>query len=71
MSIANISAQSTFAVGAVLNATFGSIVELILYYVALREGLRDLVLASLTGTLLGTMLFIPGSCLGCTHSSLV
>lgn len=30
MSIANISAQSNFAVGAVLNATFGSIVELIL-----------------------------------------
>lgn len=31
MSIANISAQSNFAVGAVLNATFGSVVELILY----------------------------------------
>eukprot|EP00039_Didymoeca_costata_P025075 m.12250 g.12250 ORF g.12250 m.12250 type:complete len:737 (-) comp4622_c0_seq2:734-2944(-) len=63
MAIANISAQSTFAVGAVLNATFGSIVELILYYVALKKGLRKLVKASLTGTLLGTMLFIPGLCM--------
>eukprot|EP00041_Stephanoeca_diplocostata_P027848 m.774968 g.774968 ORF g.774968 m.774968 type:complete len:922 (+) comp23258_c1_seq5:475-3240(+) len=63
MSIANISAQSTFAVGAVLNASFGSVVELILYYKALTKGLRVLVKASLTGTLLGTMLFIPGICM--------
>jgi len=60
MSIANISAQSNFAVGAVLNATFGSIVELILYYQALEKGLKVLVKASLTGTLLATMLFLPG-----------
>eukprot|EP00038_Savillea_parva_P018421 m.23605 g.23605 ORF g.23605 m.23605 type:complete len:783 (+) comp4088_c0_seq2:273-2621(+) len=60
MSIANISAQSNFAVGAVLNATFGSVVELIIYYQALQKGLKVLVKASLTGTLLATMLFLPG-----------
>lgn len=37
MAISSISAQSTFAVGAVLNATFGSIVELILYFTALTS----------------------------------
>ena len=72
MSIANISAQSSFAVGAILNATFGSIVELVLYYVSLKEGLSELVMASLTGTLLATMLFIPGICMvagGLKHST--
>eukprot|EP00040_Diaphanoeca_grandis_P040161 m.261439 g.261439 ORF g.261439 m.261439 type:complete len:809 (+) comp42159_c0_seq1:124-2550(+) len=63
MSIANISAQSGFAVGALLNATFGSVVEIILYYFSLKKGLRKLVKASLTGTLLATMLFIPGICM--------
>jgi calcium/proton exchanger cax len=63
MSIANISAQSSFAVGAILNATFGSIVELTLYYISLRQGLADLVMAALTGTLLATMLLIPGLCM--------
>ena len=47
----------------VLNASFGSIVEIILYVVALKEEHLALVKASLTGTLLGTMLFIPGVCM--------
>eukprot|EP00051_Salpingoeca_urceolata_P017462 m.237849 g.237849 ORF g.237849 m.237849 type:complete len:857 (+) comp18961_c1_seq1:198-2768(+) len=63
MAISSISAQSTYAVGAVLNATFGSIVELLLYFTALRKGLSALVIASLTGSLLATMLFIPGICM--------
>lgn len=63
MSIANVSAQSNFIVGALLNATFGSLVEIILYYFALKRGLRKMVRASLTGTLLATMLFIPGICM--------
>jgi len=34
----SISAQSSYAIGAVLNASFGSIVELILYIVSLVKG---------------------------------
>ena len=34
----SISAQSNFAIGAVLNATFGSVVEIILYISALVKG---------------------------------
>ncbi|XP_022088344.1 low affinity vacuolar monovalent cation/H(+) antiporter-like isoform X2 [Acanthaster planci] len=69
MGITSISAQSTNAVGAVLNATFGSIVELILY-VSMLVKMKDprtastcyntLVKSALVGTLLVTMLFIPG-----------
>ncbi|KAL5012485.1 hypothetical protein ScPMuIL_011036 [Solemya velum] len=58
MGIISVSAQSSFAVGAVLNATFGSIVELILYIVALNKGLVqnsqcyvELVKSAITGIL--------------------
>eukprot|EP00049_Salpingoeca_infusionum_P008896 m.147510 g.147510 ORF g.147510 m.147510 type:complete len:832 (-) comp14164_c0_seq18:1976-4471(-) len=61
--IASISVQSSHAVGAVLNATFGSMVELLLYYFLLKDGLVELVNASLTGSLLATLLFIPGLCM--------
>ncbi|XP_038155942.1 low affinity vacuolar monovalent cation/H(+) antiporter-like [Cyprinodon tularosa] len=67
MGIASISAQSNFAVGAVVNATFGSITELTFYITALLRGhraanpcLQEVVKAALTGTLLGCILFIPG-----------
>ncbi|MCJ8734368.1 hypothetical protein PDJAM_G00234410 [Pangasius djambal] len=70
MGIASISAQSNFAVGAVVNATFGSITELTFYITALIRGhyqgnncLQDIVKAALTGTLLGCILFIPGICM--------
>ncbi|RVE71998.1 hypothetical protein OJAV_G00057320 [Oryzias javanicus] len=66
MGIASISAQSNFAVGAVVNATFGSITELTFYITALLRGhrannpcLQEVVKAALTGTLLGCILFIP------------
>lgn len=36
-------AQSTHAVGAALNATFGSVVELLLYFTALQKGLGEMV----------------------------
>lgn len=64
--IANISARSNYAVGAVLNATFGSIVEIIIYFQALAEASgngKALVRSSLVGTMLGTMLLIPGLCM--------
>uniref|UniRef100_A0A1A8EY58 Cation/H+ exchanger protein 2 n=2 Tax=Nothobranchius korthausae TaxID=1143690 RepID=A0A1A8EY58_9TELE len=70
MGIASISAQSNFAVGAVVNATFGSITELTFYITALLRGhratnpcLQEVVKAALTGTLLGCILFIPGICM--------
>lgn len=66
--ICSISAQSNFAVGAVVNATFGSITELTFYITALLRGhkaanpcLQEVVKAALTGTLLGCILFIPVS----------
>lgn len=64
----SISAQSNFAVGAVVNATFGSITEMTFYITALLRGQRaaskcyeEIVKAALTGTLLGCILFIPVS----------
>lgn len=66
ISLLSISAQSNFAVGAVVNATFGSITELTFYITALLRGhhqgnkcLQEIVKAALTGTLLGCILFIP------------
>ncbi|XP_051910968.1 cation/H+ exchanger protein 1 [Hippocampus zosterae] len=70
MGIASISAQSNFAVGAVVNATFGSITEMTFYITALLRGHRaaskcyeEVVKSALTGTLLGCILFIPGVCM--------
>ncbi|KAM6936911.1 LOW QUALITY PROTEIN: uncharacterized protein cax2 [Xenentodon cancila] len=78
MGIASIAAQSNFAVGAVVNATFGSITELTFYITALLKGhqaanpcLQEVVKAALTGTLIGCILFIPGICMiigGLRHS---
>ncbi|KAM6436291.1 uncharacterized protein PHA67_023569 isoform 1-T1 [Liasis olivaceus] len=70
MAIASISAQSNFAVGAVVNATFGSITELTFYITALIKGAHEknkcyeeIVKSALTGTLLGCVLFVPGLCM--------
>ncbi|KAL9854644.1 uncharacterized protein GJ701_003967 isoform 2-T2 [Geothlypis trichas] len=70
MAIASISAQSNFAVGAVVNATFGSITELTFYISALIKGSREgnrcyaeVVKSALTGTLVGCVLFVPGLCM--------
>lgn len=68
----SISAQSNFAVGAVVNASFGSITELTFYITALLRGhqaanpcLQEVVKSTLTGTLLGCTLFIPVSPSSC------
>ncbi|XP_077120540.1 uncharacterized protein LOC143775827 isoform X2 [Ranitomeya variabilis] len=70
MAIASISAQSNFALGAVVNATFGSIIELTFYITALIKGAREndkcyeeVVKSALTGTLLGCVLLVPGLCM--------
>lgn len=48
------------SIGALLNATFGNAPELIISIVALRAGLYDVVLASITGVLLANLLLAMG-----------
>ena len=47
-------------IGALLNASLGNAAELIIALVALREGLHDVVKASLTGSIIGNILLIFG-----------
>lgn len=47
-------------IGGLLNATFGNAVELIISIFALKEGLVGVVLASLTGSVLGNLLLVAG-----------
>ena len=46
--------------GGLLNATLGNAAELIITIVAIREGLLELVLASITGSILGNVLLVLG-----------
>jgi len=46
--------------GGLLNATLGNAAELIITIVAIREGLLDLVKASITGSILGNILLVMG-----------
>jgi Ca2+:H+ antiporter len=48
-------------IGGLLNATFGNAAELIIGALALREGLIDLVKASLTGSIIGNVLLVFGA----------
>ena len=48
------------SLGGLLNATFGNAAELIITVFALREGLVDLVKASITGSIIGNTLLILG-----------
>ncbi|MFC4769804.1 calcium/proton exchanger [Effusibacillus consociatus] len=47
-------------IGGLLNATFGNAVELIIAFLALREGLTQVVQASLTGSVIGNLLLVAG-----------
>ncbi|KAH9480542.1 Putative cation exchanger [Psilocybe cubensis] len=60
MAVASISAQSSIGMGAVINATFGSIIEIILYSIALVQGKGHLVEGSIVGSLLAGVLLMPG-----------
>lgn len=60
MAVASISAQSSIGMGAVINATFGSIIEILLYSIALKEGKGRLVEGSIVGSLLAGVLLMPG-----------
>lgn len=60
MGVASISAQSSIGMGAVINATFGSIIEIILYSIALMQSKGQLVEGSIVGSLLAGVLLMPG-----------
>lgn len=60
MAVASISAQSSIGMGAVINATFGSVVEVVLYSIALTENKGRLVEGSIVGSLLAGVLLMPG-----------
>jgi Ca2+:H+ antiporter len=49
------------SLGGLLSATFGNAAELIITIFALREGLTDLVKASLTGSIIGNTLLVFGA----------
>jgi Ca2+:H+ antiporter len=46
--------------GALFNATFGNLAELIIALFAIRAGLPDVVRASVSGSVLGNLLFVAG-----------
>ena len=43
MAISALSVQSNLFIGALVNSTFASIIEIILFIIAIREGLVDMV----------------------------
>ncbi|MEV3041645.1 calcium/proton exchanger [Paenibacillus larvae] len=47
-------------IGGFLNATFGNASELIIAFFLIKEGLFDMVKASLTGSIIGNLLFVFG-----------
>ncbi|HEY7090707.1 MAG TPA: calcium/proton exchanger [Tepidisphaeraceae bacterium] len=47
--------------GGLLNATFGNAAELIIAIIALHRGLNEIVMASLTGSILGNLLLVSGA----------
>lgn len=50
-------------IGALLNATLGNAAELIITIVAIREGLLELVKASISGSIIGNILLVLGASL--------
>jgi len=60
--VASITAQTgSLALGAVINATFGSIVEILLYILALRDGNEKVVEGAIIGSFLLGVLVLPGA----------
>ena len=45
-------------IGGMLNATLGNAAELIITIVAIKEGVLELVIASITGSILGNLLLV-------------
>jgi len=55
-----LAAHAGTRIGGLLNATLGNAAELIITIVAIRKGLLELVLASITGSILGNILLVMG-----------
>jgi Ca2+:H+ antiporter len=56
-----LSAKSSPAMGGLLNATFGNATELLIGLFAIRQGLIEVVKASLTGSIIGNLLLVLGT----------
>ena len=52
-------------VGGLLNATFGNATELIIAFIAMKEGMFDVVKASLAGSVIGNILLVLGMAMLC------
>src|SRR5882672_3665700 len=63
MSTEQIAARMGSTYGALFNATFGNFAEMIIAIFAIRAGLVDVVRASLSGSILGNLLFVTGACM--------
>jgi Ca2+:H+ antiporter len=69
-----LAARSGPGIGGLLNVTFGNAPELIIAFFALREGLQEVVKASLIGSVLGNTLLVLGASMlvgGLKHKSQV
>jgi Ca2+:H+ antiporter len=55
-----LAAHTSPKIGGLLNATLGNAAELIITLVAIKAGLLELVKASITGSILGNLLFVLG-----------
>ncbi|KAJ2993684.1 hypothetical protein HDV02_002178 [Globomyces sp. JEL0801] len=61
MAVSSITAQTgSVAIGSVINATFGSIIEIILYAFGLMQGKEELVQGAMIGSFLLGLLALPG-----------
>jgi len=60
MAVASISAQSSAGYSAVINDTFGSINEIILYAITLVQGKGKVAEGSIIGSLMAGVLLMPG-----------
>src|SRR5215207_4486662 len=56
-----LAARSGPGIGGLLNVTFGNFPELVIAFFALREGLQEVVKASLVGSILGNILLVMGA----------
>lgn len=56
-----LAARTGEGIGGLLNATFGNAAELIIALAALRQGLHDVVKASIVGSILGNVLLVMGA----------
>ena len=55
-----LAARTNPRIGGLLNATLGNAAELIITIIAIREGLLELVKASIAGSILGNLLLVMG-----------